>query len=343
MAYFWKGIQAYMIKRILFCILTCFASFFLMSHNVSAIELSKDVNLVQGNFQSNILPLSWDSSQAPSCSISSTWQTWIGCDSGNEVFLKQFQLSIPNRTYSTGEWIVIPIYLNVTAGSLSSHINFYGLQYTGNKPVDLVDVQLENLTSNSSRILIYMRSYGSFTDSNLTFSGRNGASALIFPGQNAPWQARIGITTVFAESNPSNYTGSINDVKNSVNSINDTLKQQQQQQQQQQEQDKQDTNQAIDDSKNTSNSSSSDVQSNSSTQSLLSVVTGFFGAITSASPTSCVLTGQINEYLTPSFDLCQLDPPPALTALLSIPVAIALFFFAKHMLNKIVALIRSFQ
>lgn len=111
----------------------------------------------------------------------------------------------------------------------------------------------------------------------------------------------------------------------------------------QKEQEKQETNQAIDDSKNTSNNSSSDVQNNSSTQSLLSVITGFFGAITSASPTSCVLSGQINEYLTPSFDLCQLDPPPALTALLSIPVAIALFFFAKHMLNKIIALIRSFQ
>lgn len=314
-----------------------------MSHNVSAVELSKDVNLVRGNFQSNILPISWDSSQAPSCSISSSWQTWIGCDSGNQISLKQFQLSIPNRSYSNGEWIVIPIYLNVTAGSLSSHINFYGLQYNGNNPVDLVDIKLENLTSNSSRILIYMRAYSSFTDSNLSFTGRNGASALIFPGQNAPWQARIGITSVFAEVNPSNYTGSINDVNNSVNSINNTLKEQQQQQQQQQEQEKQDTNQAIDDSKNSSNSSSSDVQNNSSTQSLLSVITGFFGAITSASPSSCVLTGQINEYLTPSFDLCQLDPPPALTALLSIPVAIALFFFAKHMLNKIVALIRSFQ
>lgn len=314
-----------------------------MSHNVSAIELTKDVNLVQGNFQSNIYPLSWDSSQAPSCSISSSWQTWIGCNSGNEISLKQFKLSIPDRTYSNGEWIVIPIYLNVTAGSLSSHINYYGLQYNGSHPIDLIDVQLENLTSNSSRILIYLRSYGSFRDTNLSFTGRNGASALIFPGQNAPWQARIGIATVFTEANPSDYTGSINDVKNSVNSINNTLKEQQQQQQQQQEQEKQDTNQAIDDSKNSSNSSSSDVQNNSSTQSLLSVITGFFDAITSASPSSCVLTGQINEYLTPSFDLCQLDPPPALTALLSIPVAIALFFFAKHMLNKIIALIRSFQ
>lgn len=314
-----------------------------MSHNVSAIELTKDVNLVQGNFQSNIYPLSWDSSQAPSCSISSSWQTWIGCNSGNEISLKQFKLSIPDRTYSNGEWIVIPIYLNVMAGSLSSHINYYGLQYNGSHPIDLIDVQLENLTSNSSRILIYLRSYGSFRDTNLSFTGRNGASALIFPGQNAPWQARIGIATVFTEANPSDYTGSINDVKNSVNSINNTLKEQQQQQQQQQEQEKQDTNQAIDDSKNSSNSSSSDVQNNSSTQSLLSVITGFFDAITSASPSSCVLTGQINEYLTPSFDLCQLDPPPALTALLSIPVAIALFFFAKHMLNKIIALIRSFQ
>lgn len=332
-----------MIKKVLYSIFICLASFFLMSHNVSAIELTKDVNLVQGNFQSNIYPLSWDSSQAPSCSISSSWQTWIGCNSGNEISLKQFQLSIPDRTYSNGEWIVIPIYLNVTAGSLSSHINYYGLQYNGSRPIDLIDVQLENLTSNSSRILIYLRSYGSFRDTNLSFTGRNGASALIFPGQNAPWQARIGIATVFTEANPSDYTGSINDVKNSVNSINDTLKQQQQQQQQQQEQEKQDANNTIDDSKNSSNSSSSDVQNNSSTQSLLSVITGFFGAITSASPSSCVLTGQINEYLTPSFDLCQLDPPPALTALLSIPVAIALFFFAKHMLNKIIALIRSFQ
>lgn len=334
-----------MIKKILYSIFICLASFFLMSHNAMAVELATDVEWVRGNHNIQIMPNSWAVEQGYCQGLASgVYSDYINCNGLTK--LSDFNITIPSMSYKYGDWIVAEFFINQNLNNVSNHMNFYGLQYAGSNPVDLAYTDISELNANSSKITLYFRAWGNFTDNNLRLTGKNGASALIFNaanGTDSQLQFRCGLASVFRDKNPSNYTGSINDVKNSVNSINDTLKQQQQQQQQQQEQEKQDANNTIDDSKNSSNNSSSDVQNNSSTQSLLSVVTGFFGAITSASPSSCVLTGQINEYLTPSFDLCQLDPPPALTALLSIPVAIALFFFAKHMLNKIIALIRSFQ
>lgn len=335
--YFWKGIQTYMIKKVLYSIFICLASFFLMSHNASAIELTRDVNLIQGNFQSGIKFFSWNASSTCSNLSSDVFVTWIGCN--GLTYLYDFDLSIPTKGYQVGDWVVLTLRFNQNLNSVSNHSNnFYlNLKSNSSKYADLVDIKVEEFTANSSDLTIYIRFYDDAYINSLSFKGEltlNPAN-----GTSTAALLHVGETSVFREIQPQtnpDYTGSINSIEN-------TLKEQHEQQQQQQEQEKQDTNQAIDDSKNSSNSSSSDVQNDSSTQSLLSVITGFFGAITSASPSSCVLTGQINEYLTPSFDFCQLDPPPALTALLSIPVAIALFFFAKHMLNKIVALIRSFQ
>lgn len=326
-----------MIKKVLYCILTCLASFFLMSHNTSALELINDVDLINGNVEFQIRANSWNVIDGSCSGLDNAFNNYISCNGNARVF--DISLTAPSGSFQAGDWIVYEFFVNQNLNNVSNHINFYGMEYNGSNPVILAYTDIEEFNANTSKITLYIRSYGTFTDSDLRFKGKGSSSIFIFNpanGTDSQLQVRAGLASVFREKNPANYTGSINDVKNSVNSINNTLKEQQ-------EQEKQDTNQAIDDSKNSSNSSSSDVQNNSSTQSLLSVITRFFGAITSASPSSCVLSGQINEYLTPSFDLCQLDPPPSLTALLSIPVAIALFFFAKHMLNKIIALIRSFQ
>lgn len=324
-----------MIKKVLYSIFICLASFFLMSHNASAIELSRDVNLIQGNFQSNIKFFYWNSTFNCSNLSSDVFVSWIGCN--GLTYLYDFDMSLPTRGYEVGDWAVLKLRFNQNLNNVSNHSNIFSLKLKPNQKADLVQVEVEEFTANSSELIIYVRFYDHTYINSLSFIGE----LTLNPANGTETAAllHVGETTIFREIQPQSNP----DYTNSINSINNTLREQQQQQQQQQEQERQDTNQAIDDSKNSSNSSSSDVQNNSSTQSLLSVVTGFFGAITSASPSSCVLTGQINEYLTPSFDLCQLDPPPALTALLSIPVAIVLFFFAKHMLNKIIALIRSFQ
>lgn len=324
-----------MIKKVLYSIFICLASFFLMSHNASASPINSNVSLINGNFRSQLMTQNWNDYNGNCAPSAGSWVDQISCDGGAGLRLYNLYVSIPNLDYKAGDWVVITLNYRSGYSNTSNHFLQDAISYGGSHPIELVYSEYQMLNANSSQLKIFMRAYGSFKDSNLKFVGSNGSYGLIDivgSQDSSPSVLRPFPTSVWRETSEPNYS-------NSINSINDTLKQQQQQE----AQDRQDTNTAIDDSKNTSNSSSSDVQNNSSTQSLLSVITGFFGAITSASPSSCVLSGQINEYLTPSFDLCQLDPPPALTALLSIPVAIALFFFAKHMLNKIIALIRSFQ
>lgn len=345
-----------MIKKVLFSIFICLASFFLMSHNAFAVDFSYNVRLhdsraINSYYSPNLLP------QA----------TIYGAVSDAQI-LNSLKVNLNGGiTVQDGFLVDVPFYLYnyKENNSVDGHSNFRNVA-CGGIPCQIIGYDYSgSSTGQMYHVYIYVSGNGTLT--NLTFSDSDSSQFVLrlYDGE------RFYIPTVsvfrFVDANGSSSPITSNDIQiivnniqwvnNNLNSIYDRMglilnKIPTQEQissgvknvlDEQKEQEKQDTNQAIDDSKNSSNNSSSDVQNNSSTQSLLSVVTGFFGAITSASPTSCVLTGQINEYLTPSFDLCQLDPPPALTALLSIPVAIALFFFAKHMLNKIVALIRSFQ
>lgn len=324
-----------MIKKILYCIFTCLASFFLMSHNTFALSPDAGTVNVYWSFETVMTYCSKDK-QWKSASCILAQDTSVGVN--HIKFAPQV-----TKVIEAGEYWV-EAYISFTSAATNQAPIITQAPTSSNSGTIASFESVSSTTRGSTTVRIYrvLIKWNSGT----TIS----TSKPIQINSANNWVSTGGyqVTSVtFYRVNPGGATNQdiINAINNKSsgtsettinNAINNALNSQE-------EQEKHDTNQAIDDSKNTSNSSSSDVQNNSSTQSFLSVVTGFFGAITSAAPTSCVLTGQINEYLTPSFDLCQLDPPPALTALLSIPVAIALFFFAKHMLNKIVALIRSFQ
>lgn len=104
------------------------------------------------------------------------------------------------------------------------------------------------------------------------------------------------------------------------------------------------TNNAIDESEDAGDSSSSSAEGASA--SLLSAITGFFGVITSASPSNCVINAPLNTYFGNqrlNVDLCSLDLPPQIGALTSI-IAIGIIIpFAIHMFKKFINLFRSFQ
>lgn len=321
-----------MMKKILYCIFTCLASFFLMSHNTSALSPDAGTVNVYWSFETVMTYCSKDAQwKSASCILNPDTSTGVNAIK----FAPQVAKNIEVGEY----WV--EAYISFTSAATNQAPIVTQAPTSSNRGSIASFESVSSTTRGSTTVRIYRVLIKWSSSTNISTSNPIQISS------SNNWVSTGGyqVTSVtFYRVNAADATNqqiinSINSQSSSINSIKDTIINQQNQD----NQDRQDTQTTIEDSKNTSNSSSSDVQNNSSTQSLLSVITGFFGAITSASPSSCVLTGQINEYLTPSFDLCQLDPPPALTALLSIPVAIALFFFAKHMLNKIVALIRSFQ
>lgn len=104
------------------------------------------------------------------------------------------------------------------------------------------------------------------------------------------------------------------------------------------------TNDAVDDSESAGGSSSQDAEQGGA--SLLSAITGFFGVITSASPTNCVFNAPLNTHFGNqrlNVDLCSLTLPPQIGALTSI-IAIGIIIpFAIHMFKKFIGLFRSFQ
>lgn len=105
------------------------------------------------------------------------------------------------------------------------------------------------------------------------------------------------------------------------------------------------TQQTFDDAQDTadSDSDSSSSQATSSGTTLLAGFTSFLGALTNATPSNCVIDGNIGDFRMGNIDLCQLDPPPAFQAISSImvigftvPLSIALG-------RKMISLFRSFQ
>lgn len=79
------------------------------------------------------------------------------------------------------------------------------------------------------------------------------------------------------------------------------------------------------------------------TQSILDFIVSFFGVITGASATNCVLQGDLNSHLTGfSFDLCALNPPAPIIAVLNIPIAIIIFLYAKSVYGRLTNTIEGF-
>lgn len=118
-----------------------------------------------------------------------------------------------------------------------------------------------------------------------------------------------------------------------------------QEQTEQQQQYHDETQQTFDNAQDTADSDSDDssTQASASGTTLLAGFTSFLGALTNASPSNCVIDGNIGDFRMGNIDLCQLDPPPAFQAISSImvigftvPLSIALG-------RKMISLFRSFQ
>lgn len=104
------------------------------------------------------------------------------------------------------------------------------------------------------------------------------------------------------------------------------------------------TQEAVDESQSAGSSSSSSASQGGAN--LLSAITGFFNVITSAQPSNCRFNAPLNTYFGNerlNVDLCSLDLPSGIGALTSIIAIGILIPFAIHMFNKFIALFRSFQ
>lgn len=320
------------IKKTFVGIICCIFSIIAMSHNTFAIEF--DVNKT-GNFEivNSSYVRQWNGVQTlcPYTSQSSLQGGTRGivCSVPDGQTLSDIQLFFDR---------VIPKYSIVNLYFYYANDRFtdsktFPIQVTNNS--DMVLLNVENGLSSNITI--------PWANPNDTTTGyeRQFFYKITLLSKVSTTSARLIFTGMSGISNdmyifPSSYIG----LKDTTASV-DNIKQQLQEDSDKHDQEINDQQNAVDDSKNSSNESQSDV--NNSTSSLIDVLTQIIGAFTSASASTCIITMSYDGRFNQPVDLCALDPPIAITSLLSIVVVFILFKFASSIVNKIVSLIRSFQ
>lgn len=90
-------------------------------------------------------------------------------------------------------------------------------------------------------------------------------------------------------------------------------------------------------------SDSSQQQADSTGTTLLGAFQSFVGAISSASPTSCVINANIGDFKMGNADLCSLTVPPAVKTIGSILLIAFCVPLSLALVNKMIGLFRSFQ
>lgn len=146
--------------------------------------------------------------------------------------------------------------------------------------------------------------------------------------ENGNWQAQINQNIQELRQAIIDNRTSINNIDNSVQNIENNFEQQQQDQQQQGS-----------DSQDNSNQAGQDVEQ--STTNLLSFITGFFGAFTSATATSCVTDWGIEGFR--HFDFCATEIPVQLRVVFTIVSAVVFIPMVWFLINSILKAFKEFQ
>lgn len=332
----------------------------LMSHNANAaVQLTQDVVLVRGNYQSEFMGSTWVN---PECITGTNYWIQNNCSDVN-MFASFLRMSIPNIDYPMGYFITIDLYLynNNSSDSLDGWLSGMRVDTESQPWVDLVDVSYESISSSSGVAHLTFRSFNGGTRSTIAVSWPGGNFLKLYNQE----RIALGTTTVW-NTRITSYTHAIQDAINAINNLNSSINsmssklnelgnlstnQQQtnqkldrlyQQQQQQQQKEENAINDSIDGSQDAGDTASND--SETATQSLLDTITGFFNAIMHLDASNCKFNSGL-PFLSGQgeIDLCSVQTPPIIQVLSSL-VLVGLFIpFAIHMFNRFISITESFQ
>ena len=326
----------------------------LMSHNANAEVLSIGVSPKWTNwgatwsFYATCLP-------GDNClSNSFTWGTSSSntyvADSSGVSRVKQIRFNLPNGiTLESGDYIVAEMVYNLEAANNSNDMIFGSMQ-SNTSGVGLIDVSVNRGSNAMGSIKFTFKVETTIKVTNNTTyvniaSARGSVSQYnIFWFNEAAGYLQGSVVNFYGTKNSTDYTGGINDLKNGVTNLNNKLNQ---------------TNDKLDDIKdemqkeeNTANDNieqgneaadASSEDAENATSSLISVIGQFVGAVTTASPSNCLINGNMGNFSMGQIDLCP-NPVPAFVQIISSLILIAICVpFALIMFNRFINLFRSFQ
>ena len=333
-------------KKVFLCIFSCLLSFFLMSHNVFAFSLNDNVSVIQSGFRSKLETSRWAAGNCSTSPSAGTWVDQLSCVGSLTIY--DMRISIPNRTYNAGEYIVIELINSFSSNSQSLHTVWFGASYGGYNPISLISQEFENMDTNNGLVRLYFRVNGTFTDSNLTLAGTNGSWGIltINSGSNGSTDAvlRPATTTIFGTKNDPNYTNSLNDIRNKLDDIKNDIPTAEENAAANADEEEQRTQDVVDQSEQDSQDSQDEVDQ--ATASLLAVGGQVVNVIINTAATNCNLPMKFTHYDMGVVNLCSdmpsnvLDIIRGVSALVFIPVIVN---YALYLVNKLVSLYRSFQ
>ena len=334
-------------KRRFLGILICLLAVFLMSHNSSAITLTQDVYIAYNAFNSTMATTSWTCYNDSTCP---TWSsgTYVQTLSSYGANINTLYVTIPQRNYIEGDWIVLQFEMNQSRTPYATHSSFLGMNYAGTHSLALVDYDYDDLTDNSALVTVYIRVLASFNDNNLYFTGMSGPSTAILQLQapanaSSPGQFKILQTSIWHERQAVSYNSALQGISSQldglgneiasvdrgINNLNDTI---------QDQNDKE--NEAID---NIDGQDTSDIDSGDNTNvvNFIGQISSLFTQIRDIEPASeCVISGDLGHIDIGNINFCTgKDKMPFIVNFFSfIFVTLTSLWLAFYLMKRILAL-----
>lgn len=236
------------LKKVFLGIFICLLSFFVMSHNVSAIEITQTPQIIYAGYPFKMTAFGencYDTQHTCPSFVAGWTNSYSGRFGSN---FNGLSLTLPAMTYES-DWLVYQFNVNNSRSTSANHSSFLGLtRDTSNASInfDVVSYEFEQLTDNDSLLTVYIKMIGEQVVTNsqnlngLRMVGASGSWLQLQAPANAV--NGVGITTmslnVFRDIPGQDYSTSINAINdklgttnNKLEDINNTLEEQQQQEQ----------------------------------------------------------------------------------------------------------------
>lgn len=318
-------------KRYITGIFICVLAIILMSHNVGAVSPVFDARLVRTKANTT---LGWNGSDCdqPQNYIIRVASGKTACS------ITAFSFGAGYNEFLAGDIVELDIYVihNANDNALNNWI-FATTPQIAESPstgVSIIGQELSTAGQNIAKITYYLQIGGYVRTTYETRIALNyqWANMVLYSGDYL-W-ANVSTWRVKTDDY-SSITGSLEDV---VEAIQDSAESSQVYQQQEQ--------QAIEDATEQAQDTADTAQSDSAqaTSSLLSTITGFFGAIMSVNATNCKFNSGL-PFLEGQgeIDLCAVPAPPIVQTISSLIMIVIFIPFAIHMYNRFISITESFQ
>lgn len=338
-------------------IFICLLAFFLMSHNAYAVELGIDV---EPNWTQYTFKPYWTYTSSGSVGYSTSYELSLPESAGaNWIYsVNKVRLQVPaDMALNKGGYLVYTFKLDNFKLNDSMDGNFISAcvvnQGTLNSSLSVLNVEYETAASTGYQVTVYLTNNATIGSSSsvryFEISSCSGSNELLY--------LKPAERVIFTEANfyklkeNTNYSGSINDVKNAINNLNsklnttngkiDDVKNEIKKGNDKDDQDRRDLQDSQDDLGDTGQDASDDA--GNATQSLLSVIGQFVSAVTTASPSNCRINADMGNFDMGTIDLCANPVPTFVQIMGSIIAVLVIIPLCIVMFNRFIGIVRSFQ